>query len=189
LKIQKPVKVSGSKRIAERYVKALFDVARSTSSLDAVEKDMRTLAKALETTPSFQHFLRNPLLSKENQAQMMTAILNNVGAHRTTQQFVALLARRRRLGALAEIMESFCQRVASERGEMRAELVAAKALTPQEIALVSERLGKAYGKKIILDVRQEPELLGGIVVNIGSLRLDGSLAGKLKRLQIGLKAA
>lgn len=183
------MKNSGSKRIAARYVKALFEVAAEQSALELVEKDMVTLEKALENTPSFQHFLENPLLSRENQAQIMTAILNNVGAHKVTQQFLALLAHRRRLEVLPEIMAQFCEQVSKQRGEMKAELVAASKLSAQEVALVSERLEKAYGKKIILDVREQPELLGGIVVNIGSLRLDGSLAGKLKRLQIGLKAA
>lgn len=183
------MKHSGTNRIAARYVRALFDIARADNALEQVEKDMLTLGKALKTTPSFRHFLENPLLSRENQAQIMTAILNNVGAHKVTQQFMALLARRRRLQALPEIMAQFCQLVSRQRGEMKAELLAAAKLSPQEVALVSERLSKAYGKRIILDVREKPELLGGIVVNIGSLRLDGSLAGKLKRLQIGLKAA
>jgi len=183
------VKLSGSKRIAARYVNALFEVAQKASALDAVEKDMLTLAKALKETPSFQHFLENPLLTRDSQAQMMTAILNNVGAHKVTQQFFALLARRRRLSILPDMMQQFCDRASVERGEMKAELVAAAPLTPQEVTLVKDRLTKVYGKKIILDVRQQPDLLGGIVVNIGSLRLDGSLAGKLKRLHIGLRAA
>ncbi len=183
------MKLSGSKLIASRYVKALFEVAQNASALDAVEKDMQTLAKALKDTPSFQHFLKNPLLTRDNQAQIMTAILNNVGAHKVTQEFLALLAHRRRLPVLPDVMEQFCDLVAQTRGEMKAELVAAAPLTPQEVTLVKDRLAKIYGKKINLDVQQQPDLLGGIVVNIGSLRLDGSLAGKLKRLQIGLKAA
>ena len=183
------MKNSGSKRIATRYVKALLEVAGSASALEQVEKDMQGLKQALATTPSFQHFLENPLLSRDNQAQIMTAILNNIGTHKVTQQFLAMLAKQRRLPVLPEIMQQFCDRVAEGRGEMKAELVSASTLSAQEVAMVSDRLGKAYGKKVVLDVRQQPELLGGIVVNIGSLRLDGSLAGKLKRLQVQLKAA
>jgi F-type H+-transporting ATPase subunit delta len=183
------VKNSGSKRIAARYVKALLEVAGSASALELVEKDMQGLKQALATTPSFQHFLENPLLSRDNQAQIMTAILNNIGTHKVTQQFLAMLAKQRRLPVLPEIMQQFCDRVAEGRGEMKAELVSASTLSAQEVAMVSDRLAKAYGKKVVLDVRQQPELLGGIVVNIGSLRLDGSLAGKLKRLQVQLKAA
>ncbi len=150
---------------------------------------MHGLKQALATTPSFKHFLENPLLSRDSQAQIMTAILNNIGTHKVTQQFLAMLAKQRRLPILPEVMEQFCDRVAQTRGEMKAELVAASPLSPQEVAMVSDRLSKAYGKKVVLDVRQQPDLLGGIVVNIGSLRLDGSLAGKLKRLQVQLKAA
>src|SRR5690606_24909810 len=119
-------------------------------------KDMKTLIQALDTTPSFAHFLTNPLLSRENQAQIMTAILNNLGAHKVTQQFLALLARRRRLAILPDVMQLFCQRVADARGEMRAELVSATTLSPQEVSRIGDRLGKVYGKKMILHVRHDP---------------------------------
>ena len=183
------MKTSGLRRIAERYVRALFEVAGTAHALDAVEKDMVALADALEQNEDFQQFLTNPLLSRPAQTQAMEAVLAKLKANKTTVQFIVMLAGKRRLAILPEIAELFSEWAAAARGELRAELVAAAPMQEKEIALVSERLSHAYGKKINLAVKQDPALLGGVMVKIGSIQLDGSLAGKLQRLGLALKAA
>lgn len=183
------MKTAGAKRIASRYVKALFDVAHAASALDAVEKDMVALGHMLAQSEDFQHFLVNPLLSRESQTDAMTALLAKIKAHKIMQPFMATLARHRRLAILPEVTQLFAEAVQKARGEMTAELVTAAALKPAQIKSVTERLGQAYGKKINLDIRQDASLLGGMVVKVGSLQIDGSIAGKLQRLELSLKAA
>jgi F-type H+-transporting ATPase subunit delta len=183
------VKIAGTRRIAERYVKALFDVAAGVDALDDVEKDMLSLAQALSESEDFQHFLTNPLLSREAQAEALSALLNKMKAHQVTLQFLQMLAAQKRLGALPAIADLFLRRVAAERGELSGELIAATVLKPKEIAQVAERLSSAYGRKVNLEVRQDPGLLGGVVIKIGSVQLDGSLAGKMARLKRTLQAA
>lgn len=183
------MKTDGSRRIAERYVRALFEVAQGNKALDQVEQDLTALAKALAESESFRHFLSNPLIPRDHQADAMIAIAAKMNAHQATRQFVAMLAQHRRLSILPEIVDIFRQWAANARGEMRAELIAASPLKPQELTLISERLGKVYGKKVNLDVREDPSLLGGVVVKVGGLQLDGSLAGKMRRLKNTLQAA
>jgi len=183
------VSISGSKRIAERYVKALFDVVQTESAIDQVETDLESLGHLLEQSKEFRHFLVNPLLSHEMRAQAMLAILNRLSVHQLTRQFVGMLIRQKRLAILSDVIELFAQWAATARGELKGELHAAGVLKPQEIALISEKLGKAYGRTMKLEVKQRPELLGGVVVKIGSLQLDSSLAGKMRRLGNALKAA
>jgi len=183
------VKTSGSKRIAERYVRALFEVAASASAVDAVETDLTSLGDALEASEDFRHFLTNPLLSHETRAQAMLEILAKMRVQQLTRQFIGMLIRQKRLAILPDIIELYGEWAAHARGELKGELIAAAPLKPQEIKMVSDRLSKAYGKKMKLDVRQQPELLGGVVVKIGSLQLDSSLAGKMRRLKNTLRAA
>lgn len=180
---------SGSKRIAERYVKALFDVVQSQNAIDQVETDLESLGDLLNQSKEFRHFLTNPLLSHEMRAQAMLAILSKLNVHQLTRQFVGMLIRQKRLAILPEVITLFGEWASRARGELKGELLAATALKPQEVALVSERLSKAYGRKMKLEVKERPELLGGVVVKIGSLQLDSSLAGKMRRLQNALKAA
>lgn len=183
------MKTSGSKRIAERYVRALFEVAESASVLAPVEKDMTALGKLLSENAEFRQFLINPLVPRDHQADTMLAVLAKVHAQPVTCQFIAMLSRQKRLDVLPEVVALFAEWAAEARGELKAEVISATPLKAKDIAMIGERLGAAYKKKVTLDVREDPELLGGIVVKIGSVQLDSSLAGKMRRLKISLQAA
>jgi F-type H+-transporting ATPase subunit delta len=181
------VKTSGAKQIAQRYVKALFDV--SEKSQDAVEKDLLTLQSVLMESKEFSLLISNPLFTRDEQAKAMDAVLAKIKANKITQQFMALLAKQKRLNLLPEIISLYMDIVQASRGEMKAEVVSAAPLKSPEIAAISASLGKTYGKKILLETREDKDLLGGVVINIGSVQLDSSLAGKLQRLTNKLKAA
>lgn len=183
------MKTAGSKKIAERYVNAGFDVASKNGALAAFEKDLTVLADLIRENTDFRAFLSNPLLSRAAQSEIAIDLLKKLGAHPFTAQFVDLLASNKRLNMLADIISLFLEKAAFARGEMSAELVTAKAISAKESAAISDSLSKAYGKKINLKVREDSSLLGGTIIKIGSKQLDSSLAGKLNRLKHSLKAA
>lgn len=183
------MKTSGLQKLSERYVKALFDVASDAGAVPAVEKDLLTLANVAKTSKEFADFLSNPLLTRKEQADVVAAMLSNIGAHEITRQFAAMLARQKRLPALASIANLFSSAAATARGEIAAEVISAKELKAAEVAAIAEKIGKAYGKKVTVKTRVNPELLGGVVVKVGSKQLDISLSGKLQRLRNTLKAA
>lgn len=181
------MKTSGSRQIAERYVRALFDAAGAAR--EEVEKDLEALAASVKESHEFRAFITSPLLTRAQHEQALRAALKKAGAHEKTEKFIALLARQRRLALLPEIVALFVERSQRARGEMSAELVAAAPLDVRVVDMVGEKLGKAYDKKMILTVRHDPALLGGLVVKVGGIQLDGSLSGKLARLGQKLKAA
>lgn len=183
------MKNSGSKKISQRYVSAIFDVAVQNNALAAVEKDLLGLADLIKENADFRDFLHNPLLTRSAQATIAEKLLKKIGVHTLTAGFIALLAHNKRLDILSEIIAIFLEKTATSRGEMAAELVTARALSAKESEAIAQSLGKAYNKKIKLSVREDPALLGGTIINIGSQRLDSSLAGKLDRLKIALHAA
>ena len=183
------MKNSGSKKIAERYVTALFEVAVAANSLPAVEKDLLAIENSLESNADFRAFLHNPLLNREAKAKIAETILKSLGANKVTSQFIALLAAHNRLNLLPEMIVLFLEKAASARGELAAELVVARAISDAETGAIAEKLGKAYNKKINLQVSEDASLIGGSIINIASLRLDGSISGKLSRLRQELKAA
>ena len=183
------MKKTGSKKIADRYVIALFEVASATNSLPAVGKDLLAIAEVLESNADFRAFLHNPLLTREAKGKIAETILKSLGANKITSQFVALLAAHNRLDLLPEMIELFLAKAATARGELAAELVVARAVSAAETGAIAEKLGNAYNKKINLQVREDSGLIGGSIINIASLRLDGSIAGKLERLALVLRAA
>ncbi|MDX2074183.1 MAG: ATP synthase F1 subunit delta [Alphaproteobacteria bacterium] len=183
------MKNSGEIQIASRYVSALFDVASAASALVPVEKDMHDLARAAKSDKGFADFLASPLLGAKQQAQVVAALADSFAAHAVTKAFLVTLAQAKRLDLIAEISRQFAKKAEEARGELSAEMVTAKPAGKEEMALVAEHLGKATGKKINLTSAQDPKLLGGVMVKIGSVQLDASLAGKLQRLEHTLKAA
>lgn len=183
------MKTTGSKRLAERYVKALFDVASQANAVAKVEKDLAALGAALEGSAEFQGFLTNPLLTPEARGKAMLAVLDKLKADQVTRQFIGLLLQQKRMPALPAIIAEFARAAAEARGELTAQLITASAMSEREVKQVETRLSKAYGRTLRLEVKQDPSLLGGVVLRIGSQQLDSSLAGKMRRLQQSLKAA
>ncbi len=182
------MKNSGTGKIAERYVDALFAVAQDAGVLEVVEKNLFSLAEIIRGNADFQAFLTNPLLTREAQDTIISNLMEKLGVQQITGQFTSLLARHKRLEILPEIIDIFLKKAARERGEISAEMVTAREVSAKQVEIIAQSLSKAYGKKVNLDTREDSALLGGSIINIGSLQLDGSLAGKLNRLKQELKA-
>ncbi|MEZ5691419.1 MAG: ATP synthase F1 subunit delta [Rickettsiales bacterium] len=183
------MKNSNYKKIAERYVSALFAASEKEKQLSSVEKDLVSISNLIEQQAEFNDFLSNPLLSRTEQEKIIVGILKKAKANDLTTKFMALLARHNRLSALKEIISIFLKKIAQSKGELSAELIVAKSIKDKESEKIAEKLGKVYGKKINLTVKENPELLGGSIIKIGSVQLDGSVSGKLHRLRQELKAA
>lgn len=181
------MKNAGAKQVAARYVKALFDV--SGDARDKVEKDLGALQAILQESKELKNLLSNPLLTRQQQGKAMSAVLAAIKAQSVTRDFVALLAKQKRLPLLPQAIALFLEKAAAERGEMKAEAVSALKLTVKDTDAISKTLSKTFGRKILLETRENPDLLGGVVIKIGSLQLDASIAGKLRRLGNKLRAA
>ncbi len=181
------MKTAGGMQIAERYVRALFDVAGEAR--DLVETDLNKLGEIFSDNEEFQRFLSNPLFSREQQLSALNAVLDKIEAQKVTRDFIAMIVKQKRLPVLPEIIRIFSQWASKARGELRAELIATTPLNVRVVDMVAERLSKLYEKKVIVAMRHDPSLLGGVVVKIGSLQFDSSLAGKMRRLSNSLKAA
>lgn len=183
------MKNAGEIRIAARYVSALFDVAKAASALGDVEKNLNDLMCAAKDSNIFAEFVSTPLLGAQQQADIVAVLAEKIAAHAVTKSFLLTLATQRRLALLVEITKQFNVLSEKERGELSAQLITATAVSQADMQVISERLGKIYGKKIKLTGTQDKHLIGGAIVKIGSLQLDSSLAGKLSRMEQRLKAA
>lgn len=183
------MKTTGSRKISERYVSAIFDVSVAAGAVSGVEKDLLVVADLIKESPDFQDFLHNPLLTREAHGKIAAGLMQKIGVSTLTTQFIALLARHKRLNLLPEMIEIFLERAAATRGELAAELIVAQKISEKESAQVAESLSKAYNKKINLSVREDPAILGGTIINVGSMQLDSSLTGKLNRLATILRVA
>jgi F-type H+-transporting ATPase subunit delta len=173
--------------LAGRYANALFELAQDQKAVDAVSADLASLRRAIETSPDLGRLVRSPVFSAEDHANALAAILEKMGANALTTKFALLLAQKRRLFVLTQIIASFERLVASSRGEIEAEVTAARALSDTEIAEIKSVLRSRLGKEPRLHSKTDPTLLGGLVVKVGSRMIDSSLRTKLDGLRAAMK--
>jgi F-type H+-transporting ATPase subunit delta len=173
--------------MATRYAAALFELADSKKALDAVAADLTALQKMIAESADLQRMTDSPILDRAAQAKAMNAIVKAAGFNDLTQKFTGLIAQNRRLFALPAIIKAFLKLLAARRGEMTAEVTAARALTSDQQAAVAEAIRKAVGSKVSINVKVDPSLLGGLVVQVGSRMIDSSLKTKLQKLQLAMK--
>lgn len=175
--------------VAQRYAKALFELAVQAKAESAVEKDLRVLAETAAQEKTFMDFLENPLLGRSAKAAALQAVLEKGRAHALTGQFMARLALNNRLSTLPHVACAFFSLLAEQRGELRVEVTSARPLEGKDADMLATVLGKAYAKNIRLEARVNAQLIGGLVLKIGDIVVDYSVAGQFAQLAAKLKHA
>ena len=178
---------TGISGLAERYAAALFELADERHALDIVASDMRELRAMLHASGDLMRLVRSPVLSRAEQGKAVAAVAEQAGLSQLTRDFLAIVARNRRLFAVPAMIEAYLDKLAERRGEVTAEITAAQALTQAQQSALTEQLRRVVGSRVAIDVRVDPSLLGGMIVKLGSRMVDGSLKGQLQRLQLSMK--
>ena len=173
--------------IAERYALAVFELAQEEKSLKAVEADLIALKALIAQSPALTRFVSAPVFGREKQKKGMAAILKKMKAAPLTQQFVQLMAAKRRLYLLVDVIRAFEALAAAKRGEIAATVVAARPLAKTEIAELKRVLKAKLGHMPNIAEEVDPSLLGGLIVKVGSRMIDSSLRTKLNTLRAALR--
>lgn len=173
----------GSSVLARRYAAALLELAEKSGNTSAVEKDLEVFGGLVATHKNLRMATTSPLFSREVQSAIVSGVAKKAGLNELTVRFLTVLVKNRRLGAVADISGAFCKALSAQRGEIRARVETAFALSPAQIGSIRDMIGRNLGAKdIVLDIEINRELLGGIVLTVGSRRIDASVAGRLGRL-------
>jgi F-type H+-transporting ATPase subunit delta len=173
--------------MAGRYASALFELAKQERQLPQVETDIKTFQGMLGDSPDLTRLVRSPVISAAEQAKALSAVLDRAGITGLTANFLRLIAQNRRLFAVGDMIKNFRSLLARERGEVSADVTCAHALTPEQMDLLKDTLRVSMGKDVQLNTRVDPNLLGGLVVKIGSKMIDSSLRTKLNNLKVAMK--
>jgi F-type H+-transporting ATPase subunit delta len=178
---------TGVSGLAGRYATALFDLADEQKALDQVAADFATLSAMIHESADLVRLLRSPLVGREQQGAVMAALGEKAELSLLTRNFIGLVARNRRLFVLTAIIDAYRKLLADRRGEIRAEVTAAQALSTAQVEAVTDQLKRTVGSKVAVDIRVDPAILGGLIIKVGSRMVDGSLSSKLTRLQLAMR--
>ena len=173
--------------IANRYATALFELADDQSRLDEVAADLTRLVSSIDESQDLQRLVRSPILNRKDQGKAMTSVLEAMEVGELTKNFVGLIAQNRRLFALTDMVKGFLDELARRRGEVTAEVTAARSLSESQVAALQESLQRSLGGKVSISHEVDPTLIGGMVVKVGSQMVDTSLRTQVNKIQIAMK--
>lgn len=173
--------------LAGRYANAVFELAQEEKSVEAVERDFTTLRTLVERNTDLARLVKAPVFSREDQARAMKSVLERMDAAKLTTQFVLTLTSKGRLFALSDVIRSFDRLLAGLRGEIRAQVVSARALSDAETVELKAILKSKLGRDPRLETKVDPTLLGGLVVKVGSRMIDSSLRTKLNGIRVAMR--
>ncbi len=174
--------------LAGRYAFALFELASENAVVTAVETDLETLSQALTASDALKAVTSNPQLSRAQQGEAVSAVAAHLGLSDLTTRFLGVLAGNRRLAALPKMIAAFKTIAAAQRGEVTATVASAHPLSEAQLAALKDKLTAREGRTVMLSAEVDPALLGGLVVTIGSTRIDGSIRTRLNSLAQSMKA-
>ena len=173
--------------LAGRYASALFDLASEAGTITAVESDLEKLSEALRESSELSALIRNPEVSREALGRVLSGIGEHLALAELTRNFLGVLATNRRAGELPGVIRAFHAIAAAQRGEVSAEVASAHPLTDEQLTALEQKLRAREGRTVKLKSRVDPDLLGGLVVTVGSKRIDGSIRTRLNTLAQAMK--
>jgi F-type H+-transporting ATPase subunit delta len=176
-----------SSGVAARYATAVFELALEGKKLSAIENDVNALAEALEASTDFVDLISSPVYSRDEQAGAVAAIAKKMGLNGITTNTLGLMAENRRLFVLPYLITAIRTLIADEKGEVTAEVTSAKKLTKAQETKLAAALKKSVGKDVIIKATVDESLIGGLVVKVGSVMIDSSIAARLSNLQNAMK--
>ena len=167
---------------ASRYSLALYELAEENKHVQEIEDQSSALIKLFNESKDFKLIVKNPTSKKEDQINIINKISEHYNFNILLKKFLCFLVEKRRLFFLQNILGKFVDICYQKRGEVKAKLVAAKQLNGDEIKKIKDELSKDF-TKIKLDYKYDPSLIGGLIIQVGSLMIDTSIKSKLKQLE------
>jgi F-type H+-transporting ATPase subunit delta len=165
----------------------LFELARDQKQIDSVGRSLEALNQALADSRELSELVASPLVSRDEAGKALAAIAPQLNLDPITTNFLGVLARNGRKSQLRAVIRAFRRLAAEHRGETVAEIVTARPLNDDQLAQLRAQLRSRAGREVNIDAAVDPSILGGLVVKLGSQRIDASIRTKLNRLALAMK--
>jgi len=179
---------TGNQAIARRYATAFFELASEQSQLDQIANDLRDISAMLRTGGDIDRFVSNTTLRRDEQVKALQALAQHMNLSPLSAKMLGTVAQNRRLPDLAAIVAATQELIAEKRGEVTAEVTAAQALDQAQIDEIAANLKQVLGKNVIVNLSVDADIMGGLIVKVGSKLIDSSVRTKLERLHRALKS-
>ncbi len=173
--------------IAQRYASAVYDIAKESKKVKALEADLDALQDAIAASDDFRALINSPIYTRDQQSAAIGAIASKMKLSPTMSNTLQLMASKRRLFVVPALVRTLRDVIAEDKGEIAAEVTSAKALTKAQSDKLAKSLKKTTGKTVTINETVDESLIGGLIVKVGSKMIDTSIRSKLASLQNAMK--
>jgi F-type H+-transporting ATPase subunit delta len=173
--------------IAGRYATALFELAQEDDSVAQVEADLTAIESALAESADLRELISSPVYSRTDQQNAMRALAQAMSLGNTVSNGLELMASRRRLFVLPDVIAAVKALAADARGEVTAEVTSATPLSSEQLDALSASLKASVGRDVTLNTTVDEKIIGGLIVKVGSKMIDTSIASKLAAMKNVMK--
>jgi len=167
------------------YARSLFQAAKEAGRLAQVRQDLSDFVEATRQVPELDELLRNPQLDRRAKVAAVEAVAGE--ADPLVLNFLRLLVEKGRAGEVQQVAEEFERMAAAEEGELSVELTTAYELSDGEARAIVAQIEQRSGRRVEATREVDPELIGGMVLQVGSRRVDASIRGRLEQLSRDLR--
>ena len=183
--VSEPASISSG--IAARYAQAVFELAKDQKAIDKLETDIADLSEAVSASEDLVSLINSPIYNRDAQTRAMAAIAKKMGLLESLGSTLGLMATKRRLFVLPALLVRLEVLIADHKGEVSAEVTSAKALTKTQSDKLSKAITARIGKAVKIKVSVDEDIIGGLIVKVGSKMIDTSIRSKLNSLQNVMK--
>ncbi len=173
--------------ISRRYAKALMLIGKEDGNAESYRDEFEKVIKLFDDSSELEQALTNPLFNKNDRKNVLEAVMQKIDFSQIMKSFLGLLFDKGRIGFLRDVVRLYNDFADELKGIVHASLISATELSSESVEKIKNALIKKTGKNIILDVEQDPSLIGGVVTKIGDLMLDGSVKTQLSNMRETLK--
>ena len=172
-----------SNSTSKSYAVALYELAKENSELGNVEAGMNGLKKLINDNSDFKEMISNPTVEKEDKQKIIFRIADQYNFSQILKNFLGFITIKNRLFFLDQIIDDFLNIISINKGELRAKLVSSKQLSQKELENIQSELSKDFKSPIKINYKYDPNLIAGLIIQVGSVMVDTSIKRKLKQLE------
>ena len=172
-----------SNSTSKSYALALYELAKENSEIDSVENDIKDLNELISKSSDFKEMILSPTVPKEYKKNVLFAIVDKNNFSQILKKFLGYIAIKNRLFFLEKIIASFLNLVSQNKGELKAKLVSSKKMSIEEQKIIETELSKDFKSKLNINYEYDPNLIAGLIIQVGSIMVDTSIKTKLKKLE------
>ena len=168
---------------AKSYSQALYELASEDKKLNDVEEHTISIIKLISQSTDFNSLIKDPTNKQQDQLNVIDSIFEKFNLNNLLKKFLSFLVMKRRFFYVEKILKDFVMICSKNRGEISAKLTVAKELNENEINKIKTELSNNFGSNVKLNYNYDPDLIGGLIMQVESVMIDTSIKNKLQQIE------